>query len=182
GLDYDDASDYSRAALAALEYEKPREKDGKVSPYGNDNLEASLCVQCGGEYDNDMGTQTDERHIRHESDYAKSGGVAEKIKNVVKAGAEAVSGKNKSCQAGKVWIAPVWQLKAAAAFEKRIGDFEPGCYGEMEFAAYYAMNMIAQNVMRKPRDKEHIKGCLMKYMEFREEGRKVFFKKLSESK
>ncbi len=180
GLNYDDASDYSRAALAALEYEKPREKDRKVSPYSNDNFEASLCVQCGDEYDKNMGTQTDERHILHESDYTKSGGVAEKIKNVVKAGAEAVSGKNKSCQAGKVWIAPVWQLKAAAAFEKRIGDFEPGCYGEMEFAAYYAMNTIAQNAMKKPRDKEHIKGCLMKYMEFREEGRKVFFKKLSE--
>jgi hypothetical protein len=182
GLDYDDASDYSRAALAALEYEKPGKNNREASLYSNNNPEVSLFVQRGDKYNKNMRTQTDERHIRPESDYSKSGGVAEKIKKVVKAGAEVVSGKSKSCPDGKARIEPVWQLKAAAAFEKRIGDFQPGCYGEMEFAAYYAMNMIAQNAMKKPSDKEHIKSCLMKYMEFREEGRKAFFKKLSESK
>jgi len=56
----------------------------------------------------------------------------------------------------------------------RIRPFIKGCYRLSDYAAYYAMNKLAECALEARKDKKDPKLCLKKYLKFRREGIEEF--------
>lgn len=175
GLNENKAEDYAKAATSVLEYMppvSPKEVEmlgllaEGMSLIGDLKSESKPCPEKDDEYN--CRRDTTEAIQSNQSEYGLFG---------------------KKCPKGTAYIKPNAYLNNAGnALEKsdkyrRLKDsikpFSEGCYGLTEYAAYYAMNKIAECAAWQLLKKQPVTHCINKYLDFRQEGMRDFRQKTS---
>lgn len=165
-LDASDASDYSKAATSVLDYMPPVSYTEATTAVRiadafkqNSNFfyPEVLSPDEKEEYNGDCGCED------NDSDYG--------IKDLWKK----ATGGNKDCPRGTAWIEPSRMLRAAQYIVKSVRPFKKGCYRQSEYAAFYAMNKLAECAVG---NRGNVKMCARKYLHFRKEGIDEFRRKV----
>jgi len=166
GLDESKPFDYSKAAMAVLEYMPPVSSEEAVligemlediKRYGNIKATDKPCS-----------IETDRYNYSCQCE----------SENNIESGCgiwDTVTGKDK-CPKGTVFIEPNSLLRGAGYKKSsKIQPFKKGCYGMMEYAAFYAMNKLAECAVM---NLNNIEKCTSRYLEFRQDGVREFRKRV----
>lgn len=160
-LDVSNASDYSKAALAVLDYMPPVSRQEAetvvlIADTLTQNSNLSFLEMLSTSRDIMYNERCNCEDINNSgSDYGLF---------------------DKKCPKGTAEIKPSFWLNQAQKVDEKIKPFKKGCYGMTEYAAYYAMNKLAECAVK---NLGNVKICAQKYLHFRREGIESFRREVS---